>query len=181
MVAPRFSSQRVVSSPGATMALRVTFGSISPGVGTVMRRLSVFNARTLVPLASPTAGQLARIWASSATVARATGSVATAPSSPPTIKETVDRIEASATESDPRVRRAGYREQVAAIELEESGARITVPAVLRGREELTSTLPPMRGLERKTRCEVGNCRVTGRRRRHDRDRARPRASEDPPR
>src|SRR2546429_6338049 len=115
------------------MALRVTFGSISPGVGTVMRRLSVFNARTLVPLASPTAGQLARIWASSATVARATGSVATAPSSPPTIKETVDRIEASATESDPRVRRAGYREQVAAIELEESGSRITVSAELRGR------------------------------------------------
>src|SRR2546430_2576728 len=84
------------------MALRVTFGSISPGVGTVMRRLSVFNARTLVPLASPTAGQLARIWASSATAARATGSVATAPSSPTTMKETVDRIKASATESDPR-------------------------------------------------------------------------------
>src|SRR2546430_4766900 len=124
MVAPRFSSQRVVSSPGATMALRVTFGSISPGVGTVMRRLSVFNARTLVRLASPTAGQLARIWASSATVARATGTVATAPSSPTTMKETVDRIKASATESDPRVRRAGYPDRASRCRRSSAGAEI---------------------------------------------------------
>src|SRR5436190_23093981 len=79
------------------MAFSVTFGSTFPGVGAVIRRFSVFSARTLAPVASPTVGQLARTWASSATAVLLTGSVATAASIVITIKKTVDRPKEVAT------------------------------------------------------------------------------------